>query len=103
MSIQDRQLASAVDEYADVLQRPENRLATGLSEADVEGFLAAFASAAEGVDVNFSLAPATSTLSLGCQAARHAAARAAEGVGAMSMTAYPLKLPASVKAPQADL
>jgi hypothetical protein len=57
MSIQDRQLASAVDEYADVLQRPENRLATGLSEADVEGFLAAFASAAEGVDVNFRWRP----------------------------------------------
>jgi len=44
-------------EYEDVLQRPENRLATGMSEADVEGFLAAFASAAEGVDVNFRWRP----------------------------------------------
>jgi putative PIN family toxin of toxin-antitoxin system len=44
-------------EYEDVLQRPENRLATGMSEADVEGFLAAFASAAEGVEVNFRWRP----------------------------------------------
>jgi len=44
-------------EYEDVLKRPENRLATGMSEADVEGFLAAFASAAEGVDVNFRWRP----------------------------------------------
>lgn len=44
-------------EYEDVLRRPENRLATGMSEADVEGFLAAFASAAEGVDVNFRWRP----------------------------------------------
>lgn len=44
-------------EYEDVLQRPENRLATGMSEADVEGFLAAFASAAEGVDVSFRWRP----------------------------------------------
>jgi putative PIN family toxin of toxin-antitoxin system len=44
-------------EYEDVLRRPENRLATGMSEADVEGFLAAFASAAEGVEVNFRWRP----------------------------------------------
>lgn len=39
-------------EYEEVLKRPEQRLATGLSEADVAGFLAAFASAAEPVDVH---------------------------------------------------
>jgi len=44
-------------EYEDVLQRPENRLATGMSDGDVEEFLAAFASAAEGVDVNFRWRP----------------------------------------------
>jgi putative PIN family toxin of toxin-antitoxin system len=44
-------------EYEDVLQRPENRLATGMSEADVQAFLAAFASAAEGVGVNFRWRP----------------------------------------------
>jgi predicted nucleic acid-binding protein len=44
-------------EYEDVLLRPENRLATGMSESDVDGFLAAFASAAEGVDVNFRWRP----------------------------------------------
>lgn len=44
-------------EYEEVLQRPENRLATGMSEKDVEGFLAAFASAAEGVDVSFRWRP----------------------------------------------
>ncbi len=38
-------------EYEDVVQRPENRLATGMSETDVAEFLAAFASAAEGVEV----------------------------------------------------
>lgn len=36
-----------------MLQRPEHRLATGMSEADVEGFLATFASAAEGGAVHF--------------------------------------------------
>jgi putative PIN family toxin of toxin-antitoxin system len=44
-------------EYEDVLQRPENRLATGMSELDVEGFLAALASAAEPVEVNFRWRP----------------------------------------------
>ena len=44
-------------EYEDVLRRPEHRLATGMSDEDVEAFLAAFASAAEGVDVNFRWRP----------------------------------------------
>jgi putative PIN family toxin of toxin-antitoxin system len=44
-------------EYEDALLRPENRLVTGMSEANVEGFLAAFASAAEGVNVNFRWRP----------------------------------------------
>jgi len=44
-------------EYEDVLLRPEQRLATGMSEADVEGFLAAFASAARGVEVHFQWRP----------------------------------------------
>ena len=33
--------------------RPEHRLATCMSEAEVEGFLAALASAAEAVELNF--------------------------------------------------
>lgn len=40
-------------EYEEVLRRPEQRLATGMSDEDVAGFLAAFASAAEPVDVHF--------------------------------------------------
>ena len=44
-------------EYEDVLMRPETRLATKMDAADVQGFLAAFASAAEGVDVNFRWRP----------------------------------------------
>jgi putative PIN family toxin of toxin-antitoxin system len=44
-------------EYEDVLKRPENRLATKMSEEDVEGFLTAFASAAEAVEVNFRWRP----------------------------------------------
>ena len=40
-------------EYEEVLKRPEQRLVTGMSEEDVAGFLAAFASAAEPVDVHF--------------------------------------------------
>jgi putative PIN family toxin of toxin-antitoxin system len=39
--------------YEEVLERPEHRLATGMSKDDVAGFLAAFASAAEPVDVHF--------------------------------------------------
>jgi putative PIN family toxin of toxin-antitoxin system len=44
-------------EYEEVLLRAEHRLATGMSEADVAGFLAAFASASEGVDVHFQWRP----------------------------------------------
>lgn len=40
-------------EYEAVLLRPEHQLATGMNPEDVEGFLAAFASAAEAVDLNF--------------------------------------------------
>lgn len=44
-------------EYEDVLQRPENRLATGLNEEDIVTFLAALASTAEAVEVNFRWRP----------------------------------------------
>jgi len=44
-------------EYEEVLLRAEHRLATGMSEADVAGFLAALASAAEGVEVHFQWRP----------------------------------------------
>ena len=44
-------------EYEDVLNRPEQRLATGMAKEDVVGFLAAFASAAEAVDVHFMWRP----------------------------------------------
>jgi putative PIN family toxin of toxin-antitoxin system len=44
-------------EYEDVLMRPETRLATKMEAANVEGFLGAFASAAEGVEVNFRWRP----------------------------------------------
>jgi hypothetical protein len=40
-------------EYEAVLLLPEHRTATGLDAQDIEGFLAAFASAAEPVDLNF--------------------------------------------------
>jgi predicted nucleic acid-binding protein len=40
-------------EYEAVVLRPEQRLATGMSPDDVESFLAAFAAAAEPVDVSF--------------------------------------------------
>lgn len=40
-------------EYEEVLKRPEQRLATGMSEAEIAGFLGAFASAAEAVEVHF--------------------------------------------------
>ncbi len=40
-------------EYEAVLLRPEQRLATSMSPEDVEGFLAAFASTAEPVELNF--------------------------------------------------
>jgi putative PIN family toxin of toxin-antitoxin system len=44
-------------EYEDALKRPEIRLATGMNEENVDGFLAALASAAEAVDVNFRWRP----------------------------------------------
>jgi putative PIN family toxin of toxin-antitoxin system len=44
-------------EYEDVLNRPEQRLATGMAKEDVSGFLAALASAAEAVDVHFMWRP----------------------------------------------
>jgi putative PIN family toxin of toxin-antitoxin system len=44
-------------EYEDVLNRPEQRLATGMAKEDVSGFLAALASAAEPVDVHFMWRP----------------------------------------------
>ena len=44
-------------EYEDVLKRAEIRLATRMSVEDVEGFLAALASAAEAVEVNFRWRP----------------------------------------------
>jgi putative PIN family toxin of toxin-antitoxin system len=40
-------------EYEAVLQRPEQQLATGMNLKDVAEFLAAFASTAEPVDLNF--------------------------------------------------
>ena len=44
-------------EYEDALNRPEQRLATGMATEDVVGFLAALASAAEPVDVHFMWRP----------------------------------------------
>jgi predicted nucleic acid-binding protein len=44
-------------EYEDVLNRPEQRLATGMAKEDVVGFLAALASAAEPVDVHLMWRP----------------------------------------------
>ncbi|MEO7207223.1 MAG: putative toxin-antitoxin system toxin component, PIN family [Steroidobacteraceae bacterium] len=44
-------------EYEDALNRPEQRLATGMSKEDAIGFLAALASAAEPVDVHFMWRP----------------------------------------------
>jgi len=44
-------------EYEEVLLRPEQRLATGMREADIAGFLAAFASAAEPIEVHFQWRP----------------------------------------------
>lgn len=44
-------------EYEDVLLRPEHRLATGMSESDVQGALSALASASEPVEVHFRWRP----------------------------------------------
>jgi len=44
-------------EYEEVLLRAEHRLVTGMSEADIAGFLTAFASASTGVEVHFQWRP----------------------------------------------
>src|ERR1700735_5067809 len=44
-------------EYEDVLNRPEQRLATGMAKEDIVGFLAALASVAEPVDIHFMWRP----------------------------------------------
>lgn len=44
-------------EYEAVLLRPEHRLVTRMTVADVDGFLAALASAAEPVDISFRWRP----------------------------------------------
>ena len=44
-------------EYEEVLLRAEHRIVTGMSEAAVAEFLAAFASASEGVEVHFQWRP----------------------------------------------
>ena len=44
-------------EYEDALNRPEQRLATGMATEDVVGFLAALARAAEPADVHFMWRP----------------------------------------------
>src|SRR3984957_13991338 len=56
--VAERQLVPLVTtalflEYEDVLNRPEQRLATGMAKEDVVGFLAALASAPEPVHVYF--------------------------------------------------
>jgi putative PIN family toxin of toxin-antitoxin system len=40
-------------EYEEVLKRPEQRLATGMDEKDIAGFMAALASGAEPIEVHF--------------------------------------------------
>src|ERR1700678_4001102 len=60
--VAERQLVPLVTtalflEYEDVLNRAEQRLATGMAKEDVSGFLAAFASAADPVDVHFMWRP----------------------------------------------
>jgi len=44
-------------EYESVLRRPEQRAATGMRLEDINGFLAAFASAAEPVEIDFMWRP----------------------------------------------
>lgn len=44
-------------EYEEVLKRPEQRLVTGLSIADIDQFLSAFASASEAVETHFQWRP----------------------------------------------
>jgi len=60
--VAERQLVPLVTtalflEYEDALNRPEQRLATGMAKDDLLGFLAALASAAEPVDVHFMWRP----------------------------------------------
>src|ERR1700727_2368879 len=60
--VAERQLVPLVTtalflEYEDVLNRPEQRLATGMAKQDIVGFLAALASSAEPVDVHFMWRP----------------------------------------------
>jgi len=60
--VAERQLVPLVTtalflEYEDVLNRPEQRLATDMAKEDIVGFLAALASAAEPVDVHFMWRP----------------------------------------------
>lgn len=40
-------------EYKEVLKRPEQRLATGMDDKDIAGFMTAFAIAAQPVEVHF--------------------------------------------------
>jgi putative PIN family toxin of toxin-antitoxin system len=44
-------------EYEDVLKRPDQLLAMAATEADVEGFLAALASASEAVEIHYKWRP----------------------------------------------
>jgi putative PIN family toxin of toxin-antitoxin system len=46
-------------EYEQVLKRPEHRIIAGLSESDIDLLLAAFADAAEPVDLHFRWRPQT--------------------------------------------
>ena len=50
-------------EYEDVISRAEQRLATGMSERDIESFLAALASACDPVEVPFRWRPQLSDAS----------------------------------------
>lgn len=74
---------------------PEQRLATHMSEADVAGFLSAFASAAEPVEVHFLWRPqlADPADELVLEAA----------VNGQAQATYPLKLPTSVKKAAVEL
>lgn len=61
-ALSDRRLTALVTtavflEYEAVLLRPEHRLATHMSEADVEGFLRALAAAAEPVEISLRWRP----------------------------------------------
>jgi putative PIN family toxin of toxin-antitoxin system len=91
-------------EYEDVLMRAEHRLATGMSERDVAGFLAALASAAEPVEVHFmwrpQLADPADELILEAAVNGQAAAIATHNVQdfrpVLRMFGIPVKTPAQV-------